>query len=288
MKFAKENPQIPEGINYSREHPLKEFTGLFLGVILVLGITVALLGYFAQVLSPYIPFRYELNLVEDYLPKSRRETTASFEFVQAEEALVELGSRLSRNMELEPEMQLTFHLMDAPEVPNAFATLGGHVFVTTGLLKQVSSENALAMVVAHEIAHVKHRHPIQALSRGVIVQIVLSLIAGRDTSALQGVVGQTGLLTLLSFNRTMEHEADAEAVAAMIRVYGHLGGASEFFQKMHKAGFSAGWREVFETHPDVSERIKNIELASVNLSAAELVPLDGRFSALVHALDSGD
>ena len=55
------NPDIPEGINYSKTHPLKEFVLLTTGVFGVLLIAVLLLGVFADHFAQYIPYRVEKN-----------------------------------------------------------------------------------------------------------------------------------------------------------------------------------------------------------------------------------
>jgi predicted Zn-dependent protease len=48
-------------------------------------------------------------------------------------------------------------IVDMPE-ENAFATVGGYVYVTRGMLAQLNSETELAGVMAHEISHISHRH----------------------------------------------------------------------------------------------------------------------------------
>ena len=65
-------------------------------------------------------------------------------------------------------------------VPNAFATLGGHIAVTSGLYRRMPSENALALVLAHEIAHVSARDPISALggSATLALLVALAVVAG--------------------------------------------------------------------------------------------------------------
>lgn len=260
MAFVKQNPKIPEGINASDEHPLKEFLLLAAAVVLGLATLVAIVVICAQLLAPYIPFHYEQQWMDRYYSPRQMSENRSDNLEEAEIALRELGIRLLPDAHLPVDMALKFHLINSPGVPNAFATFGGHIFVTTGLLAQVNSENALAMVLAHEIAHIKLRHPIQAVSSGVMVQLLLGLVVGNQGSgALHGVLGQAGILTLFSFNRTMEAAADAEALSTLVNHYGHLKGADEFFVRMVESGQVSAWREIFETHPDVENRIKRIQ-----------------------------
>ena len=63
------------------------------------------------------------------------------------------------------------------KVTNAFATLGANVVFYRGLLEKFDNEDAVAMVMAHEIAHAKLRHPAASLGRGIAVGLTLSLIS---------------------------------------------------------------------------------------------------------------
>lgn len=267
MSFAKQNPKIPEGINTSADNPLKEFFILLFGVLIILGTTVALLLVFAHSLAPYIPFRYEQQLMSKYGQWTNSETDHNAAFQDAEMAIQELGQSLSAQSGLAAEISTQFHLLDQADVPNAFATLGGHIFVTTGLLQEVSSENALAMVVAHEIAHIKYRHPAQSLSGGLLVQLFLSIVTGgQNATALQSTAQQTGILTMLGFSRKMEAAADTAAMNTLENYYGHLVGAEEFFAKILAQHQQTKWQALFTSHPDLSQRIEYIQARAQSLS----------------------
>ncbi|MDX1514311.1 MAG: M48 family metallopeptidase, partial [Gammaproteobacteria bacterium] len=154
------NPKLPEHINTSRDHPLKEFAILTGGVLLALLAAIVILVLSADYLTRYIPFRYEQGLA--------RSIEASFDKPHPfENVLKPLGTRLAEAMALPPDIEVTVHYVDEDAV-NAFATFGGHVVIYRGLVDRLESENALAMVLAHEIAHVKHRHPIRTLGRGAV------------------------------------------------------------------------------------------------------------------------
>jgi len=312
MTRLNENPRIPEGINTTDEHPLKEFMLLFVGVALSLVVLVVILSVMAQQLAPYIPFRWEQKLtqfdgkLDPLLDKlstgdGREARGKNNEDVKAEQlieqnqqaqtALQALVERLTASMTTPSDMRFQVHLLN-DATPNAFATLGGHIFVTQGLVTAVSSENALAMVLAHEMAHVKFRHPIQAMSRGALLQLVIVAVSGDQGSvALNSVLGQTGLLTILSFNRDMERDSDSEAMAVLMQHYGHLAGADEFFSEVLSRDGDAGWQAAFETHPATQERIDTI-VARIKLSqqdeihAQKLTPMDASLLALTSRVDS--
>ena len=276
------NPKFEEGINYNEDHPLKEMLILVIGIGVAVVLLVVILSIVAEKLAPHVPFAWEEKAVgltegkfltvSEPLPEEMTDPHK-----QAEGAIQELGQQLLTHSVIPEGQNYHFHLINI-DVPNAFATLGGHVFVTTGLLKQVHSENALAMVIAHEIAHVKYRHPIQALGRGVVFQIVMTAIFGGESSA-GSMMGSTGMLTLLSFNRNMEKESDDEALLTLQAMYGHTQGAEEFFEHMLTQADEHEWRTLFETHPGVESRINGIlafQQSNTILSSEALRPLDKR------------
>ena len=214
---------------------------------------VALLAYFAQTLARFIPFRYETQIADQYkaMHPPRTEIT---------EYLQQLVNRLAVAQGLPPDMRITVHYVDKDTI-NAFATVGGHVVVFRGLLEKMPDENALAMVLAHEIAHVKHRHPIQALSRGVVVGIALSIINSGGGQALGSALGDAGLLTVLSFNRAQEEESDETALATLARHYGHVAGADSFFKIVEQLPQRAGKEDIptfLSTHPLSHKRIERL------------------------------
>ena len=114
---------------------------------------------------------------------------------QVEAYLARLGAELAAEMDLPPGMTIEMHYTDL-DVPNAFATLGGHIIVTSGLYRRMPSENALAMVIGHEIGHVKARDPISAVGGAVILTLPLALAGrtGRCARAATGPAGAAGIL----------------------------------------------------------------------------------------------
>lgn len=260
-EYNQQNPQFPEHINRSEENPLKEFAILVVGLMLVVVISVATLSFAAKTLAPFIPFSWENKAINSWQDNSTQHNDDN-EFHAQKAALQALANQLSSKADLPEGMTISLHYFD-DETINAFATLGGHIFVFRGLLEQMDSENALAMVLAHEIAHIKHRHPIQALSRGIIMQVVMAAIFG-SSQDLQVLMGQTGLLTMLSFNRDMEREADQEALNILQQYYGHTKGAEVFFAKMLKRQEQPKWSTFLNSHPHLSERLDTIKQSQQN------------------------
>ena len=164
-------------------------------------------------------------------------------------------------MDLPDGMNIKVSVIDS-DVVNAFATLDGNVVFFTGLLNMIPNENTLAMVMAHEIAHIKLRHPLRALGRGVVVGIAIATITGiSGNDIVAGFIGNTSLLTALSFSREQESAADNIAVAALVKHYGHAGGAAQLFEVFDKVSDKAKniVPEFFATHPLNQNRTELIE-----------------------------
>ena len=234
----------------------------------------ALVVFTADRLAPYVPFEAEVRLagqVSGTLPAGGGEVQG---YLQS------LGDRLARAQGLPPGMRVTVHYQDGPVV-NAFATLGGHVVIHGGLIRKLPNENALAMVLAHEIGHVQFRHPVRALGRGLALGVILSAVSGTAGNAMaQRALGETGLLTTLTFNREQEEAADATALAALVQVYGHAAGATTLFEVLRKAAKGPAPPRILSTHPLTEDRIRRME----TLAARRGWALAGETTAIPEAI----
>lgn len=244
------NPNIPEGINTSKEHPLKEFFILSAGILALVAVVVLILGLLAEMLAPHIPFSMEQELASQFIeqPESTGET---------QQYLQSLTDKLIQSMDLPENMSITVHYVD-DEVVNAFATLGGHIFIHRGLLQKIPHENALSMVLAHEVAHIKHRHPLIAMGRGVVVGLFLATIAGISGDRVTGtIISDAGIVASLGFNRDQEREADLTAIVALEKHYQHVAGANDLFKILLKAQGAHALRmpQFLSTHPLSEDRI---------------------------------
>ncbi len=249
-----ENPLPEENINVSPRNHLIDFFVLVAGTIALILIITLIIGLFAGFLAKRIPFEYEQSLSAPFENIQKVEKTEKYLYLE------NLVNKLAKCSDLPEEMQVKFHY-SSDSVVNAFATLGGNIIVFQGMIDEVENENQLAMIIAHEIAHIKYRHPIQSLGRGVIVSISFSLFFG---SSVSNPLQQAGLLTLLKFGRSMETQADTAGLQALQKCYGHVNGASQVFENFEKMQQKQHLTELpfLATHPLNSTRIENIKKLS--------------------------
>ncbi len=249
MRYS--NPKIPEGINTSQEHPLKEFIILTSGALVALLLFAILLSYFGAGIARLIPFEMEQKWTQSFSPESEDKSGLK-------QYLESVTARVAKSMGLEDEYKIHLHY-SADETVNAFATLGGNIILFKGLLEQLPNEDALAMLLAHEMTHIQHRDPIVSLGSSVSIQVGLAILLGNSDSS---VLGDAGLFTMLHFSREMEAEADAQAVAVVASLYGNIGGAIDLFSLLSKIRENQGKGEhmaLFSSHPLDKTRLETME-----------------------------
>ncbi len=256
-----ENRLPAEGINSSSEHPLKEFAWLMVASGVTLMVLMALANWGARWLAPKLPFSAEVSLAERLVDPANKPEHAAH---NAE--LQRVADQVAARMALPEGMVVVVSYNDSPLV-NAYATVGGRIQVFKGLLHELQSEEALAALLAHEIAHVKHRHVAAGLGRGLAVALLLSVVsADAGAAAAQAAFGSAASFTMLGYSREQEAQADEEALQAVVALHGHAGGLVELFTRLGQADQGAGPKlEALNTHPLTEAR-----LAAVQARAREL------------------
>jgi predicted Zn-dependent protease len=271
------SPEIPEGINYSKTHPLVEFAYLAGGVLGGLFLLLLALGFFADRLAHHIPYSVEQD-IRLLVPEDNAATPELQTYLDG------LARRIVAHQALPEDMVITVHYVDGDMV-NAYATLGGHVVLFRGLLERLPNENALATVMAHEIAHIKHRHVIRSLGSALVVGVVVSVFSSSlGDTLIAGVIGDTGELTGLKFSRSHETEADTTALATLRQLYGHVHGGEDLFEALQEEDGTAYVPEFLSTHPDIERRIARIEDETAGATPA-LTALPGEFESWLAGVD---
>lgn len=153
---------------------------------------------------------------------------------------------------------------------NAFALPGGYIGIHTGLLEATRSEDELAGVLAHEVAHVTQRHIARAihassrqsiLSTAIMLGAVLAGAASGSSDAMQAgmaVAQGTAMQQQINFTRSNEHEADRIGISALAGAGFDPYGMASFFNVLSRQTTRAPNErtpEFLMTHPVTSSRI---------------------------------
>jgi predicted Zn-dependent protease len=170
-----------------------------------------------------------------------------------------------------PEIYNGYHvnILDSAEI-NAFATSGGHIFLTRGLIDCADSEDALAGVIAHEIAHIQLQHSLLAIKKSRSNQAwqqagisVGGSLANMDTSQIQSFFDECvseALNAVLNsgYSRDQEFDADSTALSLMAGAGYDPSSLITMLRSLEKnqSGHAGGFTK---THPTPAQRITSAE-----------------------------
>ena len=160
----------------------------------------------------------------------------------------------SGQVELRNDFKWEVRLINDSKTLNAFCTPGGYIYVYSGLIKFLDSEDQLAGVMGHEIAHADRRHSTKQMTKMTGVSILSQVLLGNQ-QALANVANQ---LVGLKFSRSHETDADDMSVKYLCATTYKADGAAGFFEKLTKQEGSARPPEFLSTHPNPDNRVAHI------------------------------
>ncbi|MDR2716878.1 MAG: M48 family metalloprotease [Treponema sp.] len=189
-------------------------------------------------------------------------------------ALTQYLNRICQTLVINASQAVSFNgyhviILDSPEY-NAFATPGGHIFITKKLVEAATSEDMLAAIIAHELAHILLKHGIAIINDMKLTDDMTAAanraanLAGNNAAAQRLMLFRDSVTktmdTMLKngYSQSQEFEADREAVT-LLQKSGYDPMALQDMlkilqqvQKSQKGGFNT-------THPSPVDRIANVE-----------------------------
>ncbi len=203
----------------------------------------------------------------------------------------DMGFNLASNSD-QPEAAFTFVVLDQDMI-NAFAAPGGVIALHSGLILLADTQDEVAGVLSHEIAHITQLHMYRAFEKGKSMNIIallammgLILASGGDGEVITGaVLGAQGMAAQAQINFTRHNEVEADRVG--IRTLAAAGydpqGMADFFEKMGQTSRANGEGppEFLRTHPVSVNRIAEAKSRIQNLPPVE--PEEGRQFYIVQA-----
>jgi len=148
-----------------------------------------------------------------------------------------------------------FQILDTDEV-NAFAAPDGYIFVTMGLLNSVSSDEELAAILGHEVAHVAQKHFTDLLLPELAILTGLSTIKDRRYRTATTASRLGTVLLLLRWSRRNEAEADDQGMWYAFKAGYDPAGIEQFLNRLAGSKPKSNFAMIFETHPTPVERLK--------------------------------
>jgi predicted Zn-dependent protease len=178
-----------------------------------------------------------------------------------------VGRWLSLHSE-RPDLNWQFGVLDTDNV-NAFATPGGYVLITKGLLERLRNEAELAGVLAHETAHVVKKHHLTAMRKGKGMEAGANALSeylaqqgGRSAAAKEKLVSGMKEIMLRGLDKDDEFEADRMGVVIAARAgYDPFGLPSvlQMLQSLNPKDSELSL--MFATHPAPGSRLDALDRA---------------------------
>ena len=164
-----------------------------------------------------------------------------------------------------PQLDWQFIVLDTDGV-NAFASPGGIVHITRGLLGLVKNEAELAGVLGHEITHVTAKHTVRAIQKNKIISMGAEEVGGSSglsQSVLSKLAG-AAYKSIISnaFDRDDEVEADRVGIGLANKAGYAPGGLSDVLKRLEERNKSQDQPNgLFASHPLIKDRLTNISSA---------------------------
>ncbi|NEZ56736.1 peptidase M48 [Leptolyngbyaceae cyanobacterium CCMR0081] len=232
-------------------HQLLVLLGLFLAGI---AIAIAIAFWLAGALVWFIPTRVEQQLGRAIVPIY----AAQAEVSATQATLNQLLDRLETYLPAAQTNGRNYQVLYVPDqTVNALAIPGDHIIIYQGLLAEVASENELMMVLGHELGHFANRDHLRGLSRQVLIRLSLSSLLGDFGSWGSIASASISTLSTAQFSQQQEQHADRLGLTLLNQVYGHVAGATDFFDRLSRS--ERPGLAILASHPPSKKRVRNLE-----------------------------
>jgi len=229
-----------------KDHASKTKGLLWVGVAIVIGVICA---YGLSPLAHAIPWSWEKKMGTAFsIDLPGQECRAN---VQAEALLQKLVTRLYPLEPQDGDFSIDVQVVKNAQV-NAYATLGGNIYINSGLLKQAQSPDEIAGVLAHEITHVAHRHIMEGAIEHAFTSAGLHALLGDGSSMAEW----SNYFLKMDFSRRQEAQADEGGLQRLQKAHIDNKGFKDFFARMEE---TTAAEQFLSDHPANSARIAMVD-----------------------------
>lgn len=249
----------------------------------------------------------EQKIGDEQHPKIMERFGGGYKDPRMAQYINDLGQQLAANSHLAGQQRFTFTLLDSPDV-NAFATPGGYVYITRGIMALAQSEAELAGVIGHEIGHVTARHSAQRNTRqqlagiGALAATIGAAALGAPGSTVQQIGKLGGVAakgSVASFSRAQELEADNLGIEYMTKagydplalssILASMRDQEALHSRMKGRDYDPNTVGFFSTHPATGQRVARSTQIAQQTSVAGRGPRnEDRYMQLLNGMVYGD
>jgi len=178
------------------------------------------------------------------------------DYIEDSELLLPIDSlvgQLCEANDIEQE-NIKLHLLKTKDV-NAYAFPDNHLVIHTALVLECKNEMELCGVLAHEIAHMQKGHVMKKLTKTVGLSVLLNVAGGGSSET---IVQTLHLLSSTAYDRSLESEADTEAVRYLMNAGINPRPFADFLQRLGEEESMPGFAVWISTHPDSKARSEKV------------------------------
>jgi Zn-dependent protease with chaperone function len=238
---------------------IKITVGILVSCVVIAVVATASVRLMVRALVSRIPPKFEQDLGDKFFAELQQDET----FIQDTNLQAKLDLAITPLLASLPTNQIRFqfHIMEMP-MANAFALPGGHVVVTTGMMKLVQRPEELAGAVAHEIAHVTQKHMFRQIITSMGPALLFQLFMGGQGGLVGALGAGSQLMMTQSFSQEYELEADAVGWNYLVQAHIDPRGLTDVLRKLKEeedkemAGMGI---PAFNSHPATQKRILRLE-----------------------------
>jgi predicted Zn-dependent protease len=182
---------------------------------------------------------------------------------EAQQFVKRIGNRIVQNSDVrQTPYQYDFHLLNHPDVVNAFALPGGQVFITLALFNKLETEDQLAGIFGHEVGHVVARHGAERIAKQELTDGLTgaAVVASGDYNTAQAAQMIANVVNM-SYGRDQELQSDDLGVRFMIQAGYDPEALIGVMNILEEASGGQRQPEFLSTHPSPENRVQRIREA---------------------------
>ncbi|MDP2653007.1 MAG: M48 family metallopeptidase [Candidatus Omnitrophota bacterium] len=210
----------------------------------------------------FIPTDYEVSMGQDVHRQIMEQYKPSDNKAQAAR-LERIGQKLAQVSDRQ-DYEYHFFLVDSKDL-NAFTTPGGNIYMHTGLMDRMKSDDEVAAVLAHEIGHCAARHTVKkfqaAVGYDLISGIILNQVTKQEQTRQIAALGTGAVMNLVfsSYSRKDEYEADRLGLKYMSLAGYDMDGMVKTFEILNQESKGPEVPLLLRSHPYLEDRIAAVK-----------------------------
>lgn len=252
---------INDNDNVSKTNDFKEFFVFFGGFVSLLVIIFIALNLFSSIYIQHISATQQVKL-EKIITKNITVKYPIISDPKYDSKIIYLNTVkkqiIQNDKNLQNRSSLGLYIIRNKDL-NAFVSVDGNLYFTTGLLDKISDKQQLAFVLAHELGHYSHRDNLKAFSRQISFITIASILSVTQNDTVNRTMKGLENLTDIKYSQKQELNADLYASDSIKKIYGDNKAGITFFSVLAKEDKNPDFIYLFANHPKIKDRIKAIQ-----------------------------